>query len=191
MGKLLIPLSGIPGGGFAVDTVVTVADLALGGEKGLPRDGVRVTGTLGAVSSEYLFQGTLAFVIEESCDRCLEAFALPVSVDVGWLFERGPVSDGLADLNEYEVSDGTDEDGSVHFFEGNEIDLKPPIRDEVLLAAPSKFLCREDCAGLCPACGARLNDGPCGCTPRKEARHEGFAALADMFPELGDESSEE
>jgi uncharacterized protein len=41
------------------------------------------------------------------------------------------------------------------------IDLSEAVREEVVLAAPAYPLCREDCAGLCPRCGADLNLGPC------------------------------
>ncbi len=39
------------------------------------------------------------------------------------------------------------------------------VSDDVLLALPSKNLCRPDCRGLCPCCGKNLNEGSCGCTP--------------------------
>jgi len=42
------------------------------------------------------------------------------------------------------------------------VDLRPAVRDELALAVPAYPLCREDCAGLCPVCGADLNAGPCG-----------------------------
>jgi len=41
--------------------------------------------------------------------------------------------------------------------------LGPVLREEMVLAVPSLVLCRETCAGLCPRCGADLNQGPCGC----------------------------
>ena len=40
------------------------------------------------------------------------------------------------------------------------LDLEPPLRDAVVLALPFQPLCREDCPGLCPDCGARLADEP-------------------------------
>ena len=54
------------------------------------------------------------------------------------------------------------------------LDLDGLVREDILLELPTKFLCREDCRGLCPICGKNLNDGPCGCKadsvdPRLEA----------------------
>ena len=40
------------------------------------------------------------------------------------------------------------------------LDLRPAVREEWLLAAPAFPLCREDCRGLCPQCGANLNEDP-------------------------------
>ena len=45
-----------------------------------------------------------------------------------------------------------------------DLDVTDDIRQEILLAYPAQFLCREDCLGLCPRCGADRNQGPCGCS---------------------------
>ena len=37
------------------------------------------------------------------------------------------------------------------------------VREEVLLAIPDAPLCRDDCPGLCPVCGADLQTAPCEC----------------------------
>lgn len=46
------------------------------------------------------------------------------------------------------------------------VDVTDDIRQEVVLSYPMTFLCREDCRGLCPACGQNLNEGPCQCENR-------------------------
>ncbi len=43
------------------------------------------------------------------------------------------------------------------------LDLDSLLREDILLELPTKFLCREDCRGICPVCGKNLNEGPCGC----------------------------
>jgi uncharacterized protein len=45
-------------------------------------------------------------------------------------------------------------------MEGDLIDLEPALRDQVVLALPFTPLCSDDCAGLCPECGVRLDDEP-------------------------------
>ena len=43
------------------------------------------------------------------------------------------------------------------------LDLDELIRTDILLELPTKFLCKEDCKGLCPTCGKNLNEGACDC----------------------------
>lgn len=43
------------------------------------------------------------------------------------------------------------------------IDLDPEIRQEIILNYPWKIVCKPDCKGLCPRCGADLNKGKCNC----------------------------
>ena len=43
------------------------------------------------------------------------------------------------------------------------LDLDELLRSDILLELPYKYLCSEDCKGLCASCGKNLNEGPCGC----------------------------
>ena len=65
------------------------------------------------------------------------------------------------------------------------IDLEPLITAALLLEFPLIPLCDEECKGLCPQCGANLNEGPCGCEPAADDDDDTppnpFAALKD-FP---------
>ena len=54
-------------------------------------------------------------------------------------------------------------DAEENSFGDDGIDLAPLVRDTVLAALPIRNLCRPDCKGLCPKCGADLNQGDCGC----------------------------
>ena len=63
-------------------------------------------------------------------------------------------------------------------IENGQLDLAPMVREEVLLGVPDAPLCRDDCAGICPSCGADLNDGPCGCTTT--VRDERWAVLDQL-----------
>ena len=62
----------------------------------------------------------------------------------------------------------TDRDVVVGYYEGDRLDLGEVVREQILLALPLKPLCREDCRGLCPACGQNRNLVPCGCPPPEE-----------------------
>ena len=58
------------------------------------------------------------------------------------------------------------------------LDLDELVGEDIFLAMPSRFLCREDCKGLCSICGADLNLGPCGCRKPTDPRWD---ALKDLF----------
>jgi len=45
----------------------------------------------------------------------------------------------------------------------NMLDVSDDLRQEIILTYPVKCLCREDCQGLCPACGKNLNSETCSC----------------------------
>ena len=49
-----------------------------------------------------------------------------------------------------------------------QVDLSDVVREELALEVPGFVLCRDDCAGLCPRCGADLNAGPCACVRSAE-----------------------
>jgi uncharacterized protein len=61
---------------------------------------------------------------------------------------------------------------------GELLDVDRWAQDALLLAMPIKVLCREDCAGLCPTCGADLNAGDCGCEPVPDER---WSKLRDLL----------
>lgn len=84
---------------------------------------------------------------------------------------------GAADGEETDTELGAelaDDDLDVYGYDGEEIDLTPLFRDQVVLAVPFAPLCREDCKGLCPQCGADRNLEPCNCKPPVDPR---WAAL--------------
>ena len=55
------------------------------------------------------------------------------------------------------------EENGSGWYRGNEVDLSGFVHELVCLALPVQPLCREECAGLCPRCGADRNAGACGC----------------------------
>ena len=57
-------------------------------------------------------------------------------------------------------------ESSIH-LDCSRCDIFPRVHESVLLELPIRFLCREDCKGLCSVCGADLNEKDCGC-PEKE-----------------------
>ncbi len=89
-------------------------------------------------------------------------------------------------VDERFVSESQTADELSYSFEGDELDLTPLVHDAIMLDLPLAPLCREACAGLCPQCGADLNEGPCGCTAPSDPRWATLDAL--RFP--GEEPGE-
>jgi uncharacterized protein len=102
------------------------------------------------VSGELVVRGTLSAPVELSCARCSEIFSTMV---------------GVSDfLRAYSAPEGTDS-----------VDITEDLREEILLHMPGFAVCRADCRGMCPQCGANLNEGPCAC--RKEEGPGPWSAL--------------
>ncbi|MDE3205128.1 MAG: DUF177 domain-containing protein [Acidobacteriota bacterium] len=81
-----------------------------------------------------------------------------------------------------------DQDEETYPLSGEMLDLRPLVRDAILLELPIAPLCREGCAGLCPTCGADLNDGPCTCPPAGgDPRWAGLDVLRDLSPGVPEE----
>lgn len=98
-------------------------------------------------TSEGLYlEGQLASAIDQECVRCLTPLDLPLSVS-------------LAELLNYPPSPGSDPIATVP--ETGIFNLAPLLREHFLLGVPSRPLCRPDCQGLCPECGANWNDETC------------------------------
>jgi len=73
--------------------------------------------------------------------------------------ERADLSFGV-DAREVSVPGGGDELQSPYMGAEDELDLEAWARDALALALPAQLTCRPDCAGLCPECGANLNEDP-------------------------------
>ena len=118
-----------------------------------PAGGVRVTGRLsGAGTGRYYFSGAFEGTAAGECRRCLVPVESPVRGDLQVLF--ADADDENADEPDvYPLSEG-----------GTSIDLRPVVREQWLLEAPSLPLCRPDCLGFCSVCGTDRNLGPCGCS---------------------------
>lgn len=157
-----------PGELAQADPLFEGLDLALDGP-------VRVTGRLQSTGEgRYFWHGGLRTVVAAHCRRCLRPVTVPVEADVGALFSRD--ADALEDPDAYTLAP-----------EARVIDLRPAIREELILAAPRYVVCRDDCRGLCPRCGQDLNVGPCGCAPEADPRWSALASLRDKLrDERGD-----
>lgn len=100
---------------------------------------------LESVVEGVLVTGTAVVRLQGNCARCLDEISAEQEVDIQELFCY--------------PGKETDDAEALH-IEGELIDLEPVLRDAVVLELPFRPLCRPDCAGLCPECGANLNRDP-------------------------------
>lgn len=136
-----------------------------------------------------LATGLLRAHVVGTCDRCLEdaEFDVAAEVDEYYLFEE-PV----------DVADDEDEADYELVSPDRTIDLSGALLAALVMETPFVVLCREDCAGLCPVCGANLNEVDCGHVAQIAAERERdrieaspFAALAGLDFSGADEADDE
>lgn len=119
---------------------------------------VALRGTAWRVGSKVEIQGTLTATAELICDRCLAEFRRPLEVPFRVFAERQESRDHRS---RQEVRE---EDPGIVYHDGQSVSLTDEVRQILLVEAPWHVLCKEDCAGLCPRCGANRNLGPCTCS---------------------------
>ncbi len=144
-------------------------DVDIGDEAAYVHGGV----TLLRTNRGILVTGRLETGIAQTCSRCLNEYKQPLSLDIEE--EYFPTVDILSGAR---VALPLDEPGAFSIDKSNVLDLGEAIRQYALLAVPMKPLCRPDCAGLCPTCGANLNKTICSCLRVVDPRWQKLRDLA-------------
>ncbi|MGH9484991.1 MAG: YceD family protein [Terriglobales bacterium] len=134
---------------------------------------LRFEGKATLVGEGMRLQGHVRGDISPSCSRCLEPIPMTVDRDVDLLYEPEAL---IGDSAEVEIHPA---DTEVAFFSGKGVDLEEVAREQILLALPMQPLCMPNCRGLCPRCGANLNQGACACAPAADDR---WSALKTLRP---------
>ena len=122
---------------------------------------VRVAGRVRRKNEEVELRGKLATKVAVPCARCLKAVEFPIEVDFS---ERFTSAVAWKHEEQHELQS---EDLNLAVFDGEGIELDDLVKEEILLAMPGHLLCREDCKGLCPNCGADLNETTCDCATKQ------------------------
>jgi uncharacterized protein len=124
---------------------------------------------LDAVVEGILVRGRLGFTVELPCARCLEPQRVVRQIEVTELF---------VDPTLREPED-EDDPGYELIDDLAAIDLSTMVRDTLVVDLPLRVLCRDDCQGLCPTCGADRNLTDCGHADGEPA-DERWSVLADL-----------
>ena len=123
------------------------------------------------VGSEIRVRGHLDARLEACCDRCLTDVGIPIGRDFDLVYRPLQM---IAREEEIEVPQ---KELEVGFFSGNGIELADVVTEQVILSVPMKVVCRAECRGLCPICGANRNVRPCRCVPPHDVSP--FASLKE------------
>ena len=99
---------------------------------------IKIVGEVEDVGKSFVVRGRIECKKIFICDRCLAQATENQVHEFAEEFDKSEAVDDVIDLTDF-------------------------LRDELLAAQPMKNLCKEDCKGLCPKCGANLNEGDCGC----------------------------
>lgn len=137
---------------------------------------VRARMKLSREGDEIRLAGEIDAELETTCVRCLEPVHSTIKASLALVVKRGGARRG-ADMPEEIELDASDLD--IELTEGAGLDLNETVMEEIIASMPVYPLCREDCKGICPDCGADLNRAPCACGdgPKGDPR---FAALARL-----------
>ena len=111
-----------------------------------------------------ILRGTLHAEMECTCDRCGREFRRVKDLPLDVTLTADPEAD---------------DDPEIFPLEGDAVDLDEVLSTCFVLDMEAKCLCREDCAGLCPTCGADLNLGPCNCRKPRDPRMAVLEQLLD------------
>jgi len=124
---------------------------------------------------DVLVRGRIAVSVPQVCGRCLERFPIRVAPEVDARFSPRP------ERGQEQLELGSD-DLELDFYTDDSLDLVQLVETETSLELPMKPLCRADCRGLCPTCGANRNLVECTCAVRPPDPR--FTILKDLAGRL-------
>jgi uncharacterized protein len=133
------------------------------------------------MAEDVYLEGSIEGELEFECSRCLARYRHASHEPFRLVLE--PAGSRVPADPEAAVALARDgmclgEASETGWFRGEEIDLGAFVLEAIALSLPVQPLCREDCPGLCPRCGAELAQGACGCAERKP--ESPFAVLGTL-----------
>ena len=121
---------------------------------------------------DFNVRGGLTTRLGFECSRCLEHFEVEIDVTFNNIYtQMQTISDLDFELEHVDLE--------TSIIEGDHIDLRDLVYEQLVLQVPIKPLCRDDCKGLCPECGQDLNQKECGCF--KDIGDPRFAVLKNLI----------
>jgi len=173
---MFLDFSEIPADGLTLDRSVELAESREGGGD-LLVGAVRLVGRARNVARGIELEGRIEASARLECCRCLDPFEAPLTGDFSLIV--------VSDATEFGAGEQrTDpEDTRLFYASSGQVDLREVTREQVYLNLPLKPVCRADCAGLCPTCGANRNRIECPC--RSAETDPRLAPLLDLKKRMG------
>ena len=153
-----------PGETLPFSVALVLSALDFGGCRPV-REPLVAEGQVRNTAGVLLLTGRMHTTLQEICDRCAEPFTRAYDAPLRAILVT-------------ELADEQDADENTFLLQGDCADLDEIVATAFILQYDAKRLCREDCKGLCPQCGANLNLGPCHCKKEVDPR---LAALGQLL----------
>ncbi|HKQ61172.1 MAG TPA: DUF177 domain-containing protein [Candidatus Polarisedimenticolaceae bacterium] len=159
MRRRILDLEALPDTGVSFDEQLELPELQLGGEA-CPVKRATLRGRVEPGDRGVELDAVVEAELTRACSRCLE----PLDVALRHRFRLTLVGDAIDDAaGETELDPA---DAALFYGSDGKVDLQEVAAEQIYLNLPQKPLCREDCRGLCPTCGADRNRVECAC-PRE------------------------
>jgi uncharacterized protein len=130
------------------------------------------------IADRFEVKGDVQTAVRLPCGRCLKAVETSLKSHFTLTYTARPEEmESFSEQNEIELR--TEQINRI-YFQGEKINLRDAIQEQVIMAFPIRVLCSKTCKGLCPQCGADLNAGDCGCYSRSSDSK--FAVLKNFRP---------
>ena len=153
----------IPGGCIPFSYELDLSGLDFESVKAI-KSPVPIKGTIKNIAGVLTLNAAVPIDMVCICARCLREFSMNRVLHV-----EAVLADELQD----------EDNPDIFLLDGDYIDLDEVIITYFVLNMDQKFLCREDCKGLCEKCGKNLNEGPCDCRPDIDPRLAALQQLLD------------
>ncbi|MBQ7793207.1 MAG: DUF177 domain-containing protein [Clostridia bacterium] len=150
---------------MSVDCDIDLSSLEFMGEDFTFSKPLHIVGVVRNNTKNLELDAEVSGSMQVRCARCAKPFSTEVRFDVSEILIR---EDG-------EISPDSD----VVIFSGHEVDLTEIVTNNFFMNVSGRYLCKEDCKGLCSVCGIDLNEGTCSCD--SDTIDPRWAALAEII----------
>ncbi|MDO4270770.1 MAG: DUF177 domain-containing protein [Eubacteriales bacterium] len=132
---------------------------------------VQISGEVSNDSGVPRMKGTIKTIYSTACARCLKPLNILLTAEVDTLLSDDP---------------DAEEEDDLFVLTGDSVDPADILVPALILRVQMTYLCREDCKGICPHCGADRNEVDCDCEKKQiDPRLAALRALLDSDPDKG------